>query len=671
MHTDDLPGPRAVPGATFSADGTRFVLPAPEATAVELCLFDGETGAERRVALEREGDGRWIAHLPDIAPGSRYGYRVHGPWVPSEGLRFNPAKLLVDPWARAIDGPLLWSDLLLGHLGHRADPEDSAPAVPKAVIVDGRYDWGGDAPPRTPWDRTVIYECHVRGMTMRHPRVPSALRGTFLGLASEPVIEHLLALGVTAVELLPVHHSAIDRHLAHLGLTNYWGYNTIGYFAPDSRFATGHAGEQVTEFKVMVRALHAAGLEVLLDVVYNHTAEGDATGPTLAFRGIDNRGYYRLAPDDRGRYLDFTGVGNTLDAARPAGLALVLESLRYWVTEMHVDGFRFDLATSLGRVAPDFDAAAPFFDAVRRDPVLGAVKLIAEPWDLGPDGYRLGWFPAGWAEWNDRFRDAARRFWTGRADQPGEVARRIGGSADIFTPAGRGPEASVNYVTCHDGFTLRDLVSYEHRHNELNGEDNRDGHHDNLSRNWGVEGPTDDPEIRASRLRASRSLLATLAFSRGIPMLAHGDELGRTQLGNNNAYCHDNPLTWVDWRLGPDEKALYEFTCALFRIRKEWRVLGGTGAHPPSEAGGGVTWLGPDGQPARESDWLDEARSVGMLVDGRPRLLLLMNGGEEPRRFVLPPAGRWKVLIAAEDAGVEGHGIEVREHGFVLLAEEA
>ena len=661
--TDQLPA-RAVPGATSDTDGTTFALAAPEATGVELCLFDRAGREEARIALGRNATGTWSAGVPGIEHGQLYGFRVHGPHDPSRGLRFNPAKLLIDPRARAIAGSLEWSDVLRGFSEDspaHPDPRDSAPAVPKSVVIADPFDWQGDRRPETPWERTVIYECHVRGMTRRHPGVPERLRGTYLGLAAAPVVAHLLSLGVTAVQLLPIQHHVIDRRLAQLGLTNYWGYNTIGYFAPDSRFATGSRGEQVGEFRAMVRALHAAGIEVLLDVVYNHTGEGDAAGPTLAFRGIDNRGYYRLDEADPQRYVDYTGVGNTLHAGKSASLSLVLESLRYWVRDMHVDGFRFDLATSLGRGDREFDPSAGFFEAVRSDPVLSQVKLIAEPWDLGPEGYRLGQFPAGWSEWNDRFRDAARRYWAGLPGRPGEFADRLTGSRDIF--GSRTPQASVNFITCHDGFTLRDLVSYERKHNELNGEENRDGHHDNLSRNWGAEGPTPDPEIDAARARASKALFATLALAHGVPMISHGDEIGRTQRGNNNAYCHDSELTWIDWNAAEGERDLLEFVRALFRIRA---------GHPAlrlrrfDAIASQLTWIDTSGVPLLDDPALP--RAFGFLLDGPTRLLVLMNGEEEGRRFVLPDPGHWEGLLPGGDAMHENE-LELGAHEVAVLAE--
>ena len=662
MDPTDLPRPRAVPGAT---DGTTFALDAPDATAVDLCLFDGVDGTdEMRIPLARHGTTEWRASVPGIGHGQRYGFRAYGPYEPSTGLRFNPAKLLIDPRARAIAGTLAWSDLLLGHredAPHEPDRRDSAAVVPKGVVLTEAFDWQGDRRLGTPWDRTVIYECHVRGLSRLHPRVPRPLRGTYLGLACEPIVDHLLALGVTAVQLLPVQHHAIDRRLARLGLTNYWGYNTIGYFAPDSRFATGEHGQQVDEFRTMVRALHAAGIEVLLDVVYNHTGEGDAAGPTLAFRGLDNRGLYRLDPADPSRYVDFTGVGNTVHAGRERALALVLESLRYWVAEMHVDGFRFDLATALGRQVLDFDPVASFFEALRVDPLLATVKLIAEPWDLGPHGYQLGRFPEGWAEWNDRFRDAARRYWAGLPDRPGEVETRLTGSRDLFSH--RTPHASINYVTCHDGFTLRDLVSYGHKHNELNREENRDGHHDNLSRNWGVEGETADPEILAARTRAARGLFAMLALSQGVPMISHGDELGRTQQGNNNAYCHDGPLTWVNWEGGSGAHDLLAYVRTLFRLRAshpDFRLA------PHAAIDSRLEWIAPIGDPLLPDPAFP--RALGFGLPGPPALVVLMNGEEEPRRFVLPARGPWRRLVPAGAATIEG-GIELPPHEVAVFEE--
>jgi isoamylase len=681
---DPRPAPPAPLGATWSGTATSFALYAAHATAIELCLFrraDDAAEAER-VPLARGEDGVWRGTVDGAGPGRLYGYRAHGPYAPEQGHRYNPAKLLLDPYARALTGPLTWHPSLASHpdvpAGELADlfvadPRDSAGALPKCVVIDPAFGWGDDRRPRTPWERTVIYECHVKGMTMLHPDVPAELRGTYLGLCHEPILTHLRSLGVTAVELLPVHQHAGERRLAGLGLGNYWGYSPIGYFAPDVRFATAGHGRQVEEFKTMVRRFHAAGLEVLLDVVYNHTGEGGHLGPTLAFRGIDNAAYYRQDPAQPGRYLDFTGCGNMLDLRRGPALDLVLDSLRYWVEEMHVDGFRFDLAPVLGRGDAGFDPAAPLFERVARDPVLADVKLIAEPWDLGPGGYQLGAFPRGWAEWNGKFRDGARRFWRGDTSAVAEMASRLAGSSDLFSAADRGPLASVNFVTCHDGFTLRDLVSYEHKHNEANAEDNQDGTGNNLSRNWGIEGPPATTQVARVRERVKRSLLATLAVAQGVPMLAHGDELGRTQLGNNNAYCQDGPLTWIHWELDPAGEALLRFTRRVFALRAATPALRRTSFFPAEPAGAhGLTWLRADGTPMGGDDWgHDGNHCLGMLFDGGAPLLLLLNGGGRSRAFVLPerPAGPWTALI---DTAREGErevtaGLTLAPHSLVLL----
>jgi glycogen operon protein len=665
-------------GATVSAAGATFALYSAHATAVDLCLFAhaGDAAESRRVPLTRDAANVWHATLEGVGFGQLYGYRVRGPWAPAQGHSFNPAKLLLDPYARAVTGPVHWHPALSSHpeasagpAERLADPRDSAGALPKCVLVDSAFDWGGDAPPRTPWDRTVIYECHVKGMTMRHPEVPDRLRGTYLGLSSEPILRHLRELGVTAVQLLPVQQEAGEARLARLGLTNYWGYSTIGYFAPDVRFASGdRIGCQVAEFQQMVRELHAAGLEVLLDVVYNHTAEGGADGSTLAFRGIDNGSYYRLDREHPGRYLDFTGCGNTLDLRAAPGLELVLDSLRYWVEQMHVDGFRFDLAPVLGRTDDGFDPRAPFFERVRRDPVVSAVKLIAEPWDLGPGGYQAGGFPAGWAEWNGAYRDAVRRFWRGDTGRVPELASRVAGSSDLYGD-GRGPLAGINFVTCHDGFTLHDLVSYERKHNEANGEHNRDGTDHNLSRNWGVEGPATTTQIARVRERVKRSLLATLACSQGVPMLSHGDELGRSQRGNNNAYCHDGPLTWLSWDLDDDARALLTFVRRMFALRAATPELRRRSFFSP--AGDGLAWLRSDGSPMTAHDWSHDTNHVlGMWFDGPDPLLLLMNGGGRSRPFRLPAAvGAWRVLVDTSHEGerpAEGH-VTLAPHSLVLL----
>jgi glycogen operon protein len=652
------PGDPAPLGATWREHGTNFALYSAHATAVDLCLFRGATDAAEaeRIPLQRTGD-RWHVEIEGAGPGQLYGYRVHGPYAPEQGHRFDPAKLLLDPCARALSGSVGWSD----------------GAGPKSVVVDPAFDWGDDRPPRTPWDRTVIYECHVKGMTMLHPEVPAPLRGTYLGLCSEPILRHLGSLGVTAVELLPVHQQASEPRLADLGLTNYWGYSPIGYFAPDVRFAAGGPGGVVGEFKTMVRRFHAAGLEVILDVVYNHTAEGGRSGPTLAFRGLDNLAYYRMDAAQPERYVDFTGCGNTLDVRRGPGLDLVLDSLRYWVVEMHVDGFRFDIAPVLGRGDLAFDPGAPFFGAIRRDPVLADVKLIAEPWDLGPNGYQVGAFPPGWAEWNGKFRDGVRRFWRGDTGTVGELASRLAGSSDLYQAGDRGPLASVNFVTCHDGFTLHDLVSYEHKHNEANGEDNRDGTDHNLSRNWGVEGPALSTQTARVRERVKRSLVATLAFSQGVPMLSHGDELGRSQHGNNNAYCHDSPLTWVHWDPDPAGQAMLEFTRRVLAIRAATPALRRRDFFPSEPAAArGLTWLRADGTPMIAEDWsLDSNHLLGMLYEGDDPLLLVVNGGGRSRAFVLPggPSRAWRVLLdtACEGERAAESGLTLAPHSLVLL----
>ncbi|HLQ22090.1 MAG TPA: glycogen debranching protein GlgX, partial [Gemmatimonadales bacterium] len=592
------------------------------------------------------------------------------------------AKLLLDPYARAISGTIRWSDALSGHvIGHPEqdlipDPRDSAGGLPKCVVVEPAFTWADDRPPRTPWADSVLYECHVKGMTMRHPEVPGPLRGTYLGLASDAILRHLQSLGVTAVDLLPVFHFVTERQLAERSTVNYWGYNPIGYFAPDVRYATGRLGQQVTEFKTMVKRFHRAGIEVILDVVYNHTAEGNHLGPTLCFRGLDNTAYYRLDPTNPRHYLDYTGCGNTLDIRRPEALRLVLDSLRHWVEELHVDGFRFDLAPVLGRDPDEFSERARFLEIVRQDPVLAGVKLVAEPWDLGPGGYQPGRFPPGWAEWNGKYRDSVRAFWRGDPGQLPEVAARLAGSPDLFEPAGRPPQSSVNFVTCHDGFTLLDLVSYERKHNEPNGEENRDGTDHNLSRNWGVEGPTEAGHIARMRERMQRNLLATLACSLGVPMLSHGDELGRTQHGNNNGYCQDNPTTWVDWQLTPARRDLLEFTRHLFRLRASLPVFARRSypATAPADRPADLLWLRPDGDPMTADDWHHaQAHALGMLLaDGPVQLLLALNAGGRSRAFALPVAGgpgEWRVLLHTTHAegGLEDGTVHVPPRSLALL----
>jgi isoamylase len=645
-------------GASWDGEGVNFALFSESGTAVELCLFDQE-GAERRLALRERTDQVWHAYLPGAGPGQRYGYRVAGPWAPERGHRFNPAKLLLDPYARLIDGPVSWTDRLAGHRRGNAgaplqpDERDSAPDMPRGVVIDPGFDWGADRRPNTPWEQTVIYEVHVKGFTQQHPEVQPELRGTYAGLASDPAVDHLVRLGVSAVELMPVHHRATEGHLVERGLTNYWGYNTIGFFAPDSRFAA--AGDPVAEFKEMVKRLHQAGIEVILDVVYNHTAEGDHEGPTLSFRGIDNVAYYRLDPADPSRYVDYTGTGNTLNAVHPRSLQLIMDSLRYWIDEMHVDGFRFDLASALARELHDVDRLGSFFDIIHQDPMISQVKLIAEPWDVGPGGYQVGNFPIGWAEWNGKYRDTVRRFWRGSGGQAAELAYRLTGSSDLYAEGGRLPHASINFVTAHDGFTLEDLVSYEHKHNEANGEDNRDGEENNESLNFGVEGPTDDPAVLEARARQRRNLLTTLLLSQGVPMLLGGDEMGRTQFGNNNAYAQDGPISWFAWRLTDADRQLLEFTRGLIQLFRAHPVLRRRhffqGRRIRGSSVKDLTWFAPDGDEMTDAQWRAHGvRAIGLRLAGDaidergPRgervvddtLLLLLNAGDEAVEFRLP-----------------------------------
>jgi glycogen operon protein len=678
-------------GATWDGEGTNFALYSQHGTRVQLCLFTNPDGVEsERIELNGPTDGVWHAYVTGLRPGQAYGYRVHGPYAPAEGHRFNPAKLLLDPYAKAISGTMTWSDALSGYPVRNTDPDrdliadtrDSAAAMPKSLVVDSTFSWGDDRAPGIRWSRTLIYECHVKGMTMLHPDVPEQLRGTYLGLATDPIIDHLKGLGVTAIELLPVHHIAAERRLAELGLTNYWGYNSIGYFAPEARYSTGggRGGEQVSQFKSMVRRFHQAGIEVILDVVYNHTGEGNQLGPTLAFRGIDNSSYYRSHPDGPRFYADFTGCGNTVDLRHPRTLQLVMDSLRYWVREMRVDGFRFDIAPVLGRDDQGFNPRAAFFEMVRQDPALSAVKLIAEPWDLGPDGYQVGGFPAGWSEWNGKYRDTVRHFWRGDPGQVGPLASRLAGSSDIYEPGGRTPQASVNFVTCHDGFTLQDLLSYEAKYNLANGENNRDGTDHNLSRNWGVEGPTEAVRTLHMRERMRRNFLATLAFSQGVPMLSHGDELGRTQSGNNNAYCQDSPLTWMGWELTGQQRELLQFTRDIFAIRaatpelrRETFFRSELGA---AEQNQDLTWLRADGKEMSAEEWRDPGNHVlGMLIRGEAgaALLLLLNAGGRSKPFTLPVlshAGIWTELVNTHhpEASIAREGnVILRARSLILV----
>lgn len=668
-----------LPGAVPTAAGTRFTVYSSTAERVELCLFDSDQPAleRRRCDLAHVADGWWSVEAAGAAVGTPYGFRVHGPWDPRRGIRHNPHKLLLDLYARAIRGSVQWHDATFAFDRHTPerdlsfDDRDSASYVPRSVVADAAFDWQNDRAPMVPWDDTVIYECHVKGMTRLHPLVPPAFRGTYLGLSDPAVIDHLRRLGVTAVELMPVHH-AITRHgLTERGLADYWGYNTIGFFAPDARFATCDNGPQVSEFKEMVRRLHLAGIEVILDVVYNHTGEGDRIGPTLSFRGLDNAAYYRLLRDHPADYDNVTGCGNTLNLQHPVTLRLVMDSLRYWVEDMHVDGFRFDLATALIRNDAGIDPSGLFFSAVMQDPVLSRVKLIAEPWDATAEGYRVGSLPAGWSEWNDRYRDAVRRFWRGDGGMLGELSRRMAGSEDLFGQPRRGPRASINYVTCHDGFTLRDLVSYEQKHNEANGEYNGDGMNENHGRNHGAEGSTDDAAILAARERAQRNLIATLMFSLGTPMLLYGDEVGRSQRGNNNAYCQDNEVSWMSWEIGPFECRLLAFFERALTIRRRHRAWSRTAflhgrvldANPASLKD--VAWLKPDGMELDSSDWHDESRrTLGMWLanlstSGDPlpprepvAFLFILHADERDIDFRLPnaeAARTWRrVLDTAE-----------------------
>jgi isoamylase len=627
--SDDIgvwPGSPAPLGAHWDGNSTNFALWSAGAQAVDLCLFDDD-GREHRHRLQETTHQVWHGRVPGISPGQRYGYRVHGQYDPGSGLRYNPAKLLLDPYARAVDGELTLDPALFGFRPGsvdlaQPDARDSAPHVPRGVVVHDHFPWDGDRRPATPWSDTVIYEVHVKGATMSHPDIPPALRGTFAGLAHPAFIEHLRALGVTAVELLPVHHFVSEPHLLRRGLTNYWGYNTLGYFAPHAAYSSsGSGGRQVTEFKAMVKALHAAGIEVVLDVVYNHTAEGDHSGPTLSFKGIDNGGYYRLDGGDPSRYTDYTGCGNTLDVRRPPVLALLMDSLRYWVTEMHVDGFRFDLAAALARSMHDVDRLSAFFDVIHQDPVVSQVKLIAEPWDVGEGGYQVGNFPPLWTEWNGKYRDTVRDVWSGAHVGVRDLAYRLTGSSDLYRSDGRRPFASINFITAHDGFPLADLVTYERKRNEANGEDNRDGESHNRNWNCGVEGPSDEPEIQALRARQVRNHLATLLLSTGVPMLTAGDELGRTQQGNNNAYCQDNEISWLDWKSVDED--LLAFVARLVDVRRASPVLRQEAffeGHEIPGTGGtrDLAWFAPGGEQLTTGDWFDTGlQTVGMYLDGR------------------------------------------------------
>ncbi|GAA3626981.1 glycogen debranching protein GlgX [Microbacterium awajiense] len=693
MHT--WPGSAYPLGATFDGSGTNFALFSEGATRVELCLF-GERGAETRIDVVETDAYVWHVYLPNVQPGQRYGYRVHGPYDPASGQRFNPSKLLLDPYAKAVEGQVAWGQSVFGYDFGRPDSrndDDSAAAMMKGVVVNPFFDWAGDRQPKTPLSETLIYEAHVKGLTQLHPAIPKEIRGTYSALAHPAIIEHLKKLGVTAIELMPVHQFVNDSILQEQGLSNYWGYNTIAFLAPQNTYASnGQRGEQVQEFKGMVRALHAAGIEVILDVVYNHTAEGNHLGPTLSMRGIDNAAYYRLEADDPRYYTDYTGTGNSLNAGNPHALQLIMDSLRYWVLEMHVDGFRFDLASALAREFYDVDRLSTFFELVQQDPVVSQVKLIAEPWDVGPGGYQVGNFPPQWTEWNGKYRDTVRDFWRGEPQALGEFASRLTGSADLYEHSGRRPVASINFVTAHDGFTLRDLVSYNEKHNLANGEDNNDGESHNRSYNHGVEGPTDDPAILTLRARQQRNFITTLLLSQGVPMLSHGDELGRTQGGNNNGYAQDNETTWIDWASA--DQPLLEFTAALARLRREHptfrrrRFFNGRpvrreeGAPVPD-----IVWMRPDGTQMQPEDWDSGfGRAIGVVLNGggireRDRrgeqivdshFALLFNAGDEEVDFLLPAmdySPSWDVLV--DTSGRLADSETLRPGATVPLAEKA
>ena len=677
-------------GAVWDGDGVNFSIYSEHASRIDLCLFDDAIASdEHRIPLESTGHHIWEIYLPGIGPGQRYGFRVHGPYEPAAGLRFNPNKLLIDPYAKAIAGKVDWNAPVYGfsrgQMDLSFDEQDDAWGVPKGVVIDPDFDWEGDKLLRIPLNRSVIYEIQVKGFSQRNPGIPPEIRGTYSGLAHQASLDYLTDLGVTAVELLPVHDALDNASLVSRGLHNYWGYSTLNYFSPDARFSSvGDTGGQVTEFKQMVKTLHRAGIEVILDVVYNHSCEENEFGPTLSFRGIDNRTYYRLNPGHERYYLDYTGTGNSLNVRHPQVLKLIMDSLRYWVLEMHVDGFRFDLASTLARELHDVDRLSAFFDIIHQDPILSEVKLIAEPWDLGEGGYQVGRFPVLWSEWNGKYRDVVRRFWRGDESYVDELAYRLTGSSDLYSGDGRGPLASINFVTAHDGFTLHDLVSYDHKHNEANSEHNQDGVDDNISWNCGVEGPTDDADIIAVREREQRNLLATLLFSQGVPMICGGDELGRTQLGNNNAYSQDNEISWFDWDLDDRKTALLEFSRRVIKLRHQYPSLrrrdffrGSIDARTGLKD---ITWLRSDGNEMTYDDWFTSwVRSLGMLIADetgkKEHLLLLLNAFDDSVLYTLPSPdrhGRWEVLLCTENETMDGVVpntpiLEVCRQSLVLL----
>ncbi|MGH9469234.1 MAG: glycogen debranching protein GlgX [Terriglobia bacterium] len=682
-------------GATWNGSGVNFALFSENAEKVELCLFGGESGNPEtgRVAVTEYTDHVWHVFLPEVRPGQLYGYRVYGPYEPAHGLRFNPAKLLLDPYAKAIAGSLEWSDLQFGYTVESPDADlsrddrDDSSNVPKSVVIEPTFDWEGDTRPRTSLHRTLVYEIHVKGFTKGHPAVPEEQRGTYAGLAHPAITSYLDSLGITAVELMPVHAFIDDRYLTDRGLRNYWGYNTIGFFAPEARYSSvGWVGGQVAEFKGMVKALHRVGIEVILDVVYNHTAEGNELGPTLCFRGIDNASYYLLNRENPRYYQDYTGCGNSPNMLHPRVLQLIMDSLRYWVLEMHVDGFRFDLAATLARTLQGVDRLGAFFDIIHQDPVLSQVKLIAEPWDLGEGGYQVGNFPVLWAEWNGRYRDTVRRYWRGDDGQVGDLAYRLTGSSDLYEIGGRRPTASINFVTAHDGFTLHDLTAYNEKHNEANGEENRDGANENFSWNCGAEGPTDDAGIVASRARQQRNFLATLLLSQGAPMLRGGDEIGQTKQGNNNTYCQDNKASWLDWNLDEHHKELLEFTRYVIKIFLDHPALRRRRFFHGRKIRGSdvkdLTWLRPDGEEMGDDDWnRPEARSLGLRLAGDlmqevdeqgnevvdDTLVILLNAYHEPVEFTLPPRTGdhpWELVLDTRDAATQARSLDGGENRY-------
>ncbi len=689
MSAPIWPGQAYPHGATFDGSGTNFAVFAENAERVELCLFD-EDGFETRLRLPESTAFVHHGYVQGVMPGQRYGFRVHGPWSPADGMLFNPDKLLLDPYAKAIEGSVDWRDAtVLGYRsGHpdRMDERDSASSVPRSIVVDDRFDWTGDVHLARPLFESIIYETHVKGISATHQGVPPELRGTYAGLASDPIVEHLVELGITAVELLPVHHFVPEHHLVKRGLTNYWGYSSIGYFAPHGPYsASGDRGHQVREFKSMVRTLHRAGIEVILDVVYNHTGEGGPLGPTLSYRGLDNASFYRLDPDDRRRYIDYTGTGNSLNVRHPQVLTMIMDSLRYWVTEMHVDGFRFDLAAALARDLHEVDKLASFFDLIHQDPIVNRVKLIAEPWDLGEGGYQVGNFPILWSEWNGKYRDGVRDYWKGSDWTLADFASRFTGSSDLYGFAGRRPHASINFVTAHDGFTLADLVSYNQKHNDANGEGGRDGESHNRSWNSGVEGPTDDPEVNGIRARRARSILTTLLLSQGVPMILGGDEIGRTQGGNNNAYCQDNATSWYDW--ADVDAGMLEYARELIRIRRAHPVFRRRrwfeGRSVRGSDHNDIAWYKPDGHSMSADDWQrGYAKSLAVYLNGKaiPTLdaqgmpviddsfLVLFNAHDEPVRFVMPPELvdlEWEIVLYSATGLAPELPVGARETGEV------